>query len=664
MEQTLTQISRLLGDQSLQLAAVILVAGVAAWLLRRASAHVRYLLWLVVLAKCLVPPLISLPLPVLPADDAGMVATAGSGAQAAEVGRAGRFFRAAEGSASATLAPGQDPAGDELPDLRTLGDEDRVPRATPLPVLAADAGALDDAPAGAARADGVTWGWKHWAVAVWAAGAAAFLLLAGAKAWRINRYLRYARYPLDDELASELDHVARRLGLKTPPPAWLTDGASQPFVWGLLRGEVYLPCDFADSAAAAHRRQVLAHELAHVRRCDAGVNALQVLVQAAFFFHPLVWWANAALRREREKCCDETAIAALAAPPRQYGRAIVETLVAERTSRRPVPSLAVAGPVRNIEERIKTIMTANRTFCARPSGASIVVALLLATIIVPTAATLTARAEKPADNTPAPAAKPADAADDLKVTLPSGVMVELVGVGEHRPDGKWWAPTGELMSKPLYGPQQNYRPDDARFVKELALRVTDAAGRDFGMTWRCNDTTSTYSWGTVAGTQIDRLAASWRKECPTGKLYVGIAAGPWTTEFTSDGRGMHSIGRNENTANFAQAVEQEKGTIITYSFELVGDPQARLVAVDAAGRTHAGELGGVGGGGSKLFTAKFDLPLKKIKEFQLQSRPYDEWAEFKDISLQAGQKTRPWVLTRGPKGVVRVSGPGTKPGIT
>ena len=35
---------------------------------------------------------------------------------------------------------------------------------------------------------------------------------------------------------------------------------------------------------------ILAHELAHVRRRDPLVNALQHLVETALFYHPAVWW--------------------------------------------------------------------------------------------------------------------------------------------------------------------------------------------------------------------------------------------------------------------------------------------------------------------------------------------------------------------------------------
>ncbi|MHC4387685.1 MAG: hypothetical protein ACYSX1_03660, partial [Planctomycetota bacterium] len=51
-----THIRDYLVTQSWQIAALVLVAAVVTLALKNRSAHVRYLLWLIVLAKCLVPP--------------------------------------------------------------------------------------------------------------------------------------------------------------------------------------------------------------------------------------------------------------------------------------------------------------------------------------------------------------------------------------------------------------------------------------------------------------------------------------------------------------------------------------------------------------------------------------------------------------------------------
>jgi Tol biopolymer transport system component/beta-lactamase regulating signal transducer with metallopeptidase domain len=233
----------------------------------------------------------------------------------------------------------------------------------------------------------------QWLVFVWVAGAAAFVLFAVVKALRTNRWLRRDRKPLPAELQSGIKNLFPDVsGIKVLPKVWLVNGIGQPFVWGLLRGSIYLPTDFVKIDSAEHRRGILGHEISHILRFDAAVNILQIIAQAVFWFHPFVWWANKKNRAEREKCCDEMAIARLGAKAKDYSSAIVETLIVEHESTRPVPSLAVAGPVKNIEERIKTMMKPGKKFYKRPSLVTATVVLLLALLTVPTALVLTTRA--------------------------------------------------------------------------------------------------------------------------------------------------------------------------------------------------------------------------------------------------------------------------------
>jgi len=120
---------------------------------------------------------------------------------------------------------------------------------------------------------------------------------------------------------------------------------------------------------------------------------LQIIAQAVFWFHPFVWWANKRIRAEREKCCDEMAIARLGAEVRNYRSAIVNILISEYESTRPVPSLAVAGPVKNIEERIKTMLRPGKKFYRRPSLPAAAIIVLTALLAVPNTVVLTARAD-------------------------------------------------------------------------------------------------------------------------------------------------------------------------------------------------------------------------------------------------------------------------------
>jgi ankyrin repeat protein/beta-lactamase regulating signal transducer with metallopeptidase domain len=249
---------------------------------------------------------------------------------------------------------------------------------------------------------------KQWLGFGWIVGVAAFLLFALVKALRTEFWLWRQRKLLPAELQSGIENLFSGLGIKTLPKVWLIEGIGQPFVWGLLRGSIYLPADFVKVNSAEHRRGVLGHELGHILRFDAAVNILQVIGQAIFWFHPFVWWANKKIRAEREKCCDEMAIARLGAKVKDYSIAIVNTLVVEHESTRPVPSLAVAGPVKNIEERIKTMMRPGKKFYKRPSLIAATIVLLLAVLTVPTAIVLTARAEEKSSMQKEDAVKTAD----------------------------------------------------------------------------------------------------------------------------------------------------------------------------------------------------------------------------------------------------------------
>ncbi|MHC4540282.1 MAG: ankyrin repeat domain-containing protein [Planctomycetota bacterium] len=355
MGNHLAEITEYLWRQSWQLAVLIVAVAVVCSILRNRSAHVRYLLWLIVLAKCLVPPFLSVPLAVLPVEE-----------------RAEPLAR---------LPVAQPLAAFEVPDK--VGN-----RSMAMPSISVE---RDTSQAKTSRFSMPS---SHQVLgAVWIVGVVVFGCVAIAKAMRSNLRLRRQRSPLPDDLQVSVRDLLSGFGMRSHPKVWLLNGVGQPFVWGLLRGDIYLPDDYLRIDNAAHRRNILGHEVCHILRLDAAVNSLQVLAQAIFWFHPLVWWANQKTRMEREKCCDEMAVAHLGTRAKEYSAAIVKALVSEHESTRPVPSLAVAGLVKDVEERIRTMLRPGKKFYKHPSSVAATFVLLLALLTVPTALVLTARAE-------------------------------------------------------------------------------------------------------------------------------------------------------------------------------------------------------------------------------------------------------------------------------
>lgn len=331
-------ISDYLLAQSIQIAAIFAVVWTVCFLLKRKSAHLRYLLWLLVIAKCIFPSVVKVSLAVLPEKEvAAIVAEPVMHEPAAASSVAVEFENAVYdggGFAEASFF-------DRLSDI----------------------------------------GLMSWVGIVWACGVVLFFAVVCFKAWLLNMKLRSMRKETD----IDGDNTIK---------VWQIDGIAQPFVWGMLRGSVYVPGDFDSCGSAEDRRGILMHEFAHVRRFDAGVNVLQIIAQGLFWFHPLVWMANTMIRKEREKCCDEAAIAGLKTVPRNYGKAIIDTLAREYESNMPVPSLAIAGPVKNIEDRIKTIMRPGKKFYTHCGVFTLITTILLAMVTLPVGCVLTNRTDK------------------------------------------------------------------------------------------------------------------------------------------------------------------------------------------------------------------------------------------------------------------------------
>ena len=76
-------------------------------------------------------------------------------------------------------------------------------------------------------------------------------------------------------------------------------------MFGIFRPVLLLPGGIASRLTPAQLQAVVAHELCHVRRRDNLTAAVHMLVEALFWFYPLLWWLGARLIDEREAACDE-----------------------------------------------------------------------------------------------------------------------------------------------------------------------------------------------------------------------------------------------------------------------------------------------------------------------------------------------------------------------
>lgn len=182
--------------------------------------------------------------------------------------------------------------------------------------------------------------------ALWMVGASLLLtrwVLGHLGIWRLRRSSMAA----PPALASRFETLAERLGLWNVELRLVKRGV--PMAVGVLRPAVLLPASLLARLPMDQVEALLLHELAHVRRHDVLLNALQGLAEALLFHHPTTWWLSRRVRQERELAADALA-ARLTGDPVVVARALAE--LAHLRSVQAMPA-ATSGDLR---ARVHTLL--------------------------------------------------------------------------------------------------------------------------------------------------------------------------------------------------------------------------------------------------------------------------------------------------------------------
>lgn len=169
------------------------------------------------------------------------------------------------------------------------------------------------------------------------------------------------------------------LPIVAPIPVRASSTNIEPGVIGIVHPILLLPKGIEERLAAPQLQSIILHEIAHVRRRDNLTAAVHMLVEALFWFYPLVWWLGARLIRERESACDEATLASGCSPD-AYAQGILE--VCRFYLQLPVACAAgVAGA--DLKKRIESIMTPRRLRTLSAAGAVLISSAALATALIP-----------------------------------------------------------------------------------------------------------------------------------------------------------------------------------------------------------------------------------------------------------------------------------------
>ena len=159
-------------------------------------------------------------------------------------------------------------------------------------------------------------------VQIWLIGFTFLAIRLAGGLWFLNR-LRSNSNPISFDGLS-LEALSARLGIDKKVEALSSSEIKLPITFGWIKPVILLPAGYINQLTTVEVEAILLHELSHIRRYDWVLNLLQAVVEAVFYFHPMLWWISSTVRMERERCCDELAVVTMDGGRMQYVRALLK----------------------------------------------------------------------------------------------------------------------------------------------------------------------------------------------------------------------------------------------------------------------------------------------------------------------------------------------------
>ena len=290
-------------------------------------------------------------------------------------------------------------------------------------------------------------------VAVWLV-VSFYLLIRHLRAYRsLQRSLRRS-VPAHAEIQQLCDRMAEELNVN-PPRVVCSPYFDSPFLTGIRDPVIHLSSEdeirISDNFDG-NVRDVLAHELAHLKRHDVLVAMLNHVALSLFFFQPLLWRLVVLIEGTAEDVCDDYAVG-LGASREGYARRLVD--LAERCDFPLGSAVGIASGNSMLKHRVMRIMDSGRSLsiqagvATRLSAATISFAAVLIAAMSFTPETIVAaappvesvRPDEKTEDASKPAAQPVPIVESSVDEVPLSVIRGTILGGNGPLAGAevyWW----------------------------------------------------------------------------------------------------------------------------------------------------------------------------------------------------------------------------------
>jgi beta-lactamase regulating signal transducer with metallopeptidase domain len=157
---------------------------------------------------------------------------------------------------------------------------------------------------------------------IWLAGTAVAATVAATRVIRLLRCIRNT-LPASPRLQAIAREVGKRFGVRQPHDVRYVDSGG-PLVFCLGgRATILLPIDLFRRLDDEQASMILAHEMAHLCRCDHWIRLFELGVCSLYWWNPLVWFVRRQIHCAEEQCCDAWVRWAFPASAKRYAEVLL-----------------------------------------------------------------------------------------------------------------------------------------------------------------------------------------------------------------------------------------------------------------------------------------------------------------------------------------------------
>lgn len=203
--------------------------------------------------------------------------------------------------------------------------------------------------------------WYQLAIGIWLMGVIGVLSFFVMISINMNKKIKRTGITPPEELVAMVENCRKRLHIKKPIAIYLIEDMTTPALTVSWNPKLLFPAHMLETMEDGQVLFAVEHELTHLKRKDHLVSLLLRILEAVYWFNPIVWIASKKIIMDIESACDSRVVKTMGKTEKNYYAMTILGMFAREEKAQFILGMAMMGTKKVAEKRIRGIYMKDRT---------------------------------------------------------------------------------------------------------------------------------------------------------------------------------------------------------------------------------------------------------------------------------------------------------------